>query len=431
MRVSFIFNATLLGMACMLPLLSSPRSANAAEWSAEPSVRLNRGYNDNIQLTIQPHSSVTSSLFAPKLNLGASSDIWQVAGGVEAVQNRFSGDSNLDADDRFYNLSASYLTERTTWQVAGSVSKSSFLTNQQITPETGVVQVQKVQDASSITPSWTWAMNELTQLQLAYSLQNISYVNGVEAGLYDYSARAITATLTNSLDQNHKVFFSARYSVFNLPAIAPTPISFDSFETSQRSKSSTYQAGITRTFSETARWTLSAGLRKTSIEQDGLQVIQVACPPPFDFLTCATEFRPATFFSKQSGTVFSGNFEKLFASSSFTATMSRSLDSSGTGGQVQTDSLGLSISQSFTPKLTGGLSVISYTSSTVTPNISGIDNRLYSIEPTLHWQWTQELSLDGSYRYTHIRRVAEAQPVTADAVYLTLRYQWQKMAISR
>jgi hypothetical protein len=261
-------------------------------------------------------------------------------------------------------------------------------------------------------------MNELTQLQLVYSLSNISYVNGIGIGLYDYSTRSISASLTRSLDPQNKLFFSAGYSIFNVPA------------TSLTSKSATYQAGLTRIFSETSRGTVSAGMRTTSAEQDGFQFAPrfcITCPP--DFLEIVRV--PATIHSESTDVVFNGSFEKQFENNSFSISASRSLDPSGTGGQVQNDSLGLALNRSFTSKFSGGLSINNNTVSTEFGNVSISGYRLYQIASNLSWQWTPEWNIDASYRYTHVRRVSEANPVASNAVYLALRYQWQKMAISR
>jgi hypothetical protein len=413
----------MLGVACMLPLLSNPRTVNAAEWSAQPSVRLSEGHDDNIGLTLQPHDSVRSSSFAPKLNMGASSDIWQLTAGAEAVRNRYSGADDLDTDERFFDMGMSYMSERNKWQVTATKSKGSSLSSRQISPDTGAVQSQIILDTQSISPSWTWAMNELTQLQLVYSLSNVSYVDGIRVGLYDYSTRNASVTLTNSLNLHDQVFITAGYSIFNVPKTALGQIGNEEFATTLKSKSSTYQAGITRIFSETTRGTLSAGLRKTSIEQDGFVL------EGFFFGFPITT--PATFFSKTSGAVFNGIYEKKFENNSLNISVSRSLDSSGTGAQVQYDSLSLGFSRSFTSQLAGSVSYINTKTSQDIGNFSSVDNRLYRIEPSLHWQWTPECSLDANYRYTHLRRIAEEKPVTANAVFLTLRYQWSKTAISR
>jgi hypothetical protein len=268
-------------------------------------------------------------------------------------------------------------------------------------------------------------MNELTQLQLVYSLSNVSYVNGTAIGLYDYSTRSISASLTRSLDPQDKIFISAGYSIYNVPATNPIQISSDMATTSTRSKTATYQAGITRIFSETTRGTLSAGLRNTSNEQNAILCIDI-----FGSLQCFSQFHE-TIFSKASGTVFNGSFEKQFENNSLSVSASRSLDPSGTGGQVKNDSLGLALNRSFTSKFSGGLSVNINTVSTEIGNVSIVDYRLHQAASSLSWQWTPELKIDASYRYTHVRRVSEANPVASNAVYLALSYQWQKMSISR
>jgi hypothetical protein len=418
MHRPFNFITIFLGVVGMLSLSHYPLSVNAAEWSSEPSVRLSEGYDSNARLTVSPHKSVRSLLLAPKLNLATRSDIWQLSGNAEAVHNRFSGDSDLDADERFFNISTAYLSERSIWQLSGSRSKSSVLTDRQINSTTGLAQAQRIQDSHDISPSWTWSMNELTQLQLVYSLKNVSYVNGISIGLYDYSTRSISTSLTRSLDPQNKLFISAGYSIFNVPA------------TTLNSKSATYQAGFTRIFSETSRGTVSAGLHTTSAEQNGFQFVPrfcFTCPP--DFLEFVRV--PVTIRSESTDIVFNGSFDKQFENNSLSISASRSQDPSGTGGQVQSDSLGLALNRSFTSKFSGGLSVVRNTSRTEIGNVSVTDYRFRQVASNLSWQWTPELNVDASYRYIHVRRASDANPVTSNAVYLAVKYQWQKMAISR
>ncbi len=441
MQMRLSFRTALFVVVYALLGLSVARLVNAAEWSAQPSVRLGRGYNDNVRLTIYPHPNVMSSLLAPKLDLAVTSDIWQVTGSMEAVQNRFSGDSSLNSDNLFYNLASSYRTERSIWQVVGSMSQSSILYNQQVNPETGVNQVQYVQDAYNISPSWTWQVDELSQLQLTYSLSNASYVNGMSVGLYDYSTRAATATFSKMLDPNDTAFVSAGYSIFNVPVNADVLTgavavsSSGAYLTALNSKSTTYQAGITRTFSETSQITLSAGIRNTSYEQDGYEPVLSGATESclyFFFGLRQVPCQRVAMFSKQSGTVFNVKYdEQLLENYSFHLTLNRSLDSSGTGGQVQTDSIALSLDHPFTSRLRGSFAASSYTHSVETGNISGVDTRLYYIQPSLEWQWTEKLLLDASYIRTHIRRVSDDQPAISNAVNLTLTYAWPRMEISR
>jgi hypothetical protein len=412
MRVRLNFITTLFWAVYALLILSTPRSADAAEWSVQPSVRVGQEYNDNPVLTVDPHNSVRGSMISPKLDLGMSSDIWQITGDMEAVQKRFSGNSGLNRDDQFYNLTASYQTERSTWQVAGSTSKSSTIAEEQISPDTGAVQFPVAYDTHSINPSWVWAVNELTQLQLIYSFTDVSYVNGQTVGFHDYTSRGVSAQLTKQYDPQNQIFFSAGYSIFNVPS------------TTLESKSATYQAGIIRVFSETLRGTLTAGARQTSDEQ--IVLVCTLSFGPFCFQT-ANEAR----FAKQTSSVFNGSLDKTYETTRFKITFSRAFDPSGLGGQVRTDSQEAWLSRQFTARLKGYLSAANYEYKSETGNLSGIDRHYYMFEPGLQWLWTQELSADLSYRYRHIKRADEDNPATSRSAYLTLKYAWPKMSFSR
>lgn len=407
------FNAILSGMIFALAMLPVTRTAIAAEWSVQPSARVGEEYSDNPLLTVLPHNSTHGSMLSPKLDFDISSDIWQVKGSMEAVQKRFSNNnSGLNIDDQIYNLMGSYNTERSTWQLAGSSSKSSTIAQEQVNPDTGAVDFPVVYNTHSITPSWTWAVDELTQLQLAYSFTNFSYVDGQVVGLYDYSARTLSTQITRQTSPNDQVFFSVGYSIFNVPSTA--------FE----SKATTYQAGITRQFSETLSGTLTAGTRHAADEQDVL-VCRVSLGP-FCYLTAAE-----TQIAKQTSSVFNGSLKKRYETTSLTFTLGRSFDPSGLGGQVRTDSQELSLSRNFTSRLNGYFSVANYGYRSETGNLPGIDRHYYTYAPGLKWMWTEELSADVSYRYRHIKRANEGNPATSNSVYLILRYTWPQTSISR
>src|SRR3989344_5139588 len=159
----------------VLTRLLFPTTGNAAEWSAEPSIRAGGEYNDNLRLTNQPHDTVKGTEISPKLGLSARSEIWQIGAGAELIHKRYSGDSELDRDDKLFNFSSSYKTERSQWGLGGTKSKTSILADRQIDVNPGLIQVQRNQDARSISPSWSWMMTELTQLKLSYAVSDVSY----------------------------------------------------------------------------------------------------------------------------------------------------------------------------------------------------------------------------------------------------------------
>jgi len=393
-------------------MLATPLFGNAAEWAARPSLRAGLEYNDNPQLTTQPHDSVHGYNISPKLDLSVNSEIWQVSGAMEAARIRYPGHSNLDRDDQHYNLATAYNTERSTWSLTAARSETSTIAEEQAAPNTGLVEVPVIYDSYNIGPSWTWSMTELTQLQLAYSLNDFSYVNGQSSGLHDYSTRTTSAQLSSQIDFKDLVFFAVGYSIFNVPST--------SFET----KSTNYQAGITRKFSRTMKGTLNAGVRKTSDEQ-GVVVCTLFYGP-----SCL-QMGTVTQSSDQTSSVYSANLEKEYATVHLDLSVNRSYDPSGLGTEVLTDSQTASLTKRFSTRLRGNVSAGNYNFNPQTGDVTSIKRHFYSFSTGLFWMWTRELSVDFRYQNSHVKRAAEDQPAESNAVYLTLRYQWHKMAISR
>ena len=389
-------------------ILSISQYAKAAEWAARPSFRSGLEYNDNPQLTTQPHDSVHGYTISPHLDLSVTSEIWQVLGSMEASRKRYPGNGNLDRDDQFYNLTTSYRTERSTWQLAGSRSESSTISEEQITPNTGVVSVPIKYDSHSISPSWDWAMSELTQLQLIYSLADVSYVNGQSTGLFDYSTRTISAQLTNHVDMKDQVFFSAGYSIFDVPS------------TGFESKSAIYQAGITRNFSESMHGTLSAGARKTSDDQN-IVVCTVYLGPD------CQQTGQAKQTSDHTSSVFSASLEKRYETVRLDLNASRAFNPSGSGVEVLSDSQTLILSKSFTARLRGDLTANNYNYSPQPNDVPGVKRHYYSVATGISWAWTRELNANCRYQYSHLKRDTDNEAVTSNAVYLTLGYRWPKM----
>ncbi len=405
--------------AGIILILAFQEVSEGAEWSVSPAILLATDYDDNVLLTTQPHSSVTSTTISPRLNFGISSAIWQLGGGAQLISRRFSGNDQKDIDAQSFNIASSYRTERSVWQLNAFSSKTSYLADTAISPNIGLFQEDRVSDARSLSLSWTWSMTELTQLQLAYSQSDVSYVNGQSIGLFDSRSSAVSVRLSNELNVSTQIFLLSTYSIFRVPA------------TTFEAKAASSQLGISRKFSSTLTGTFSAGLRNTLSEQEGL-VCTLLNPfypslgPPC--LQTAKE----TSFSRDSSTIFNANLTKQFETVSLTAAVSRSFDLTAIGQQVRADSASLALRRPLTPKLTANFSVSAYNTVSETDIAGGTDHRkLYQIQPSLQWQWDPEWNLDISYRYSDFQRIGESQDIASNAVYLTLAYQPTRISISR
>lgn len=404
-------------IACMFLVCAFQEMSEAAEWSVLPSIRVRSDYDDNIQLTILPHDSVTSTWVAPRLDFGIASDIWRVDGGAELAARRFPGNDELDSDSQSYRLGYSYMTERSILQLNATSSRIGYLAGPKINPDVGLFTQNINTDTKVFSPSWTWSMTELTRLELTYSKSDVSYVNGESSNLFDYGYSSLSVKLSNQFDVDTEIFMLPGYSIYRVPA------------TATESKTTSLQVGITRTFSETMNGTLAIGGRDTSGETQVL-VCKVYLGP--DCVQTAQE----TMSGRDSSRTYNANLEKQFELAHLTATAGRSFNPSGNGQQVITDFVTFNLSRPFTVKTTGYLVAEGYNNnyriSTQTDGVSAThDYRIYQIGPYLRWQMNREWNLEGGYRYTYIRRENEPTAATSNLVNLTLAYQWPKISISR
>jgi hypothetical protein len=408
--------------ACLTMVLAVPVAGMAAEWTAQPSITARHEYNDNINLSIHPHSSVRGSFLTPSLDFGVNTAVWQVSGGVSATQRRYSGQAGLDRDDNTSRLSTAYRTERNTWQLSASRSLDSLLATDLITPDTGVAQGQRQTETRSVAPSWSWMYSERTMLQVMYQLSEVSYENTLSGGLYDYDYRSTTVVLSNQVSELNRVFITGGYSSFQVPNTG-----FDSDTVN-------LQVGATRIFSSTVQGTLQAGRRNTeSFTRGGNPIFSrfstVINGEVVDVLVQTGVTQDARL--EDTGSVYSGNLERQFERALARVTVSRTLNPTGSGGQSEQDMLGLILKNPLTPRLMWSVSGNRLKTRVFEGNITNSDLTYYDFNSGLEWQWLRDWNVGLNYRYGHVKRVVESESADSNSVYLTLIYRPLKLSISR
>lgn len=420
--------------AFMVVALCAPLPTGAAEWSVEPSVRAARQYNDNVNNTLQSRSAVYITSVEPILNLGVRSDIWQINGNIDYTKNRFTPVTDLDNNNQRFALSSSYQTERSSWQLSGTSENTAFITERNLGGNIGYVQANQIRNNRSISPTWTWSMTQMMRLQLTYQMSDVSYVNGESVLLYDYRVQSTTISLLKQINSLDLVSVNAGYSYYRVP------------KTGIISRSTNIQAGLTSQFTETLKGTITAGARNTTTVIPGGVPLYNFNDPGFQQCVSFANFigvnwqdycsLPFVGYTKtqrteKTSTIYNLNLEKSFENIQFNFALSRSVEPNPTGSESITNWLSLGLEKPLAEKLTGYFTVSGYTSSTIAGNVTGVDYRVYHLEPKLRWQWTREMSVDGAYRYDHLKRNSENMPVVARSVSLSLTYNWPKMAISR
>lgn len=428
----FLLIIFLRAVFCFLFVLVVSRIAYAAEWFMQPSVKAGREYNDNITYTLQPHNAVYGTSVGAILDAGVRSDIWQVNGNVDYRKKSYSS-TNLDSNDHSFNLSSFFQTPRSVWQLNGTSAKSSLVTEQQSNVNTGLTQKNIVQDTRNISPMWTWSMTEVTRIRLAYQVSDVSYVNGEGSLLYDYRQQSTTVSILHQLNPQDLITIDTGYSYFRVP------------KTGVVSRGPSVQAGLTRQFSETLKGSIAAGARKTTTiipsetplydypDQQSLTdcVDRAFFNGQNPYIACITGFASTAQRADTTNITYNINLEKKFSGAQVNFFLTRTITPTASGAESKTNSLNLDVTKPLTQKLTASFKMYAYRTSTIGGNISSVDRQFYQFEPRLNWRWTEELSLNGSYRYSHLKRENDQRSVIANSVYLTLMYQWPRMGFSR
>lgn len=410
----------------------------AAEWTMTPSLQLGYEQNDNILMTLVPHSTVEGTTVAPKLEAGVQSDLWRVTGTALVARKNYSGEQGLDRDDQTFQLSSQYTGERNTFSIDASRIRDAVISGQLLDPDVGIVSVPKRRNTTNVNPAWTWSMTERTQIRMEYQLSEVAYVDGQSIGLYDYQSRTAAVTLTYFSSQQDQLFLMASYSTFHAPSLnvqaqVPTQnLGVISAVESVDSKTPTLRFGASHVFSETLSGTLTVGANRTDTEK----VIQPCVPTLFGydciFLAPGPYLNPSVSqLTHDTGSTYSGNLKKQFEKMSLDLSISHDLAATGAGTQVKADSISLRLERPVTSRLKGVLQADNYQARALVDTNASVNRRQYSLRPSVFWQWTRECNLNLGYAYVHLKRETETKAVQAHAVSATLTYAWPKLSVSR
>ncbi len=381
-----------------------------------PSVSLQELYNDNFLLTSGPEPAVTGTVITPGIDLSAKQDAWSLDGTAKWQNSHYSGQSGLDTNDQYLNLLSNYNTPRNTWGLTGTYAKESILTSTTAAADIGLAHTQIQRITRSIDPTWTWTMDEKTQLQVSYQYNGVTYSEGSAAGLYNYNQNVGGVTLSNQISARTQIFGVLQYSRFYVPVLQIPG-------TTETSDTSTAEIGVSHNFSSTFTGSLAAGEQYT-------RTSETQCDPFFLSLFGQCFVTPSS--SKDTGAIYSASLQKQFERSTVNLTLSRNVSPSGAGTQVLIDSGSLSDNWQISPRLLGLISANVYTFRAVGTSVTELNRNYYSPAVELRWLWTQNLKISALYQYIWEKDiVAGGLPAHSNSIYLTLNYSWPYLSVSR
>jgi hypothetical protein len=391
-------------LALALPLVLQPAAVMATEWYAEPSLAVGVWYYDNLYLTPSDHESVTGTVITPQLDLGARETHWKANAMARLRAVGYSGDTEPDREEQYYSLTGRYALPRSQFDFSGHYRIDPLRADGIIDPDLGVPLRQTDRESHSVAPSATFRLTELTRLQIGYQHTDVSYAQGTQANLFDYTDQSASLTLSSQLDPRSTVSLVAAFAKYEIPDVRRVV------------KTASYQLGIDRMLSETTRVSLAAGTRRTVTDD-----IVTQCT--VFFIVCmATEDVQIT--SRKSGNIFSLGLERTLDRTRLNLNLRRSVQPTGSATQVQADSVTLRLDHSLTPRLKLEAGASGYDYSGIGVSAFDIDRRVYQLSSSLRWRWTEDLSVAAGYTYTEQKYENRVDTATSNAVHLSLRYQW-------
>ena len=130
------------------------------------------------------------------------------------------------------------------------------------------------------------------------------------------------------------------------------------------------------------------------------------------------------------GYTFSGTVQKDFLRGNTSLSATRDVSNSISGIPLQVTRFGWNNLYRFTEILSGELR-LSYYQSEAANGVGSRDRNYYQIEPRFNWRLREFWTLSGSYRYRKQTSDATNDDAIQNAAYLTLRYDWPRIAVSR
>ncbi len=294
-------------LLCGIVLPLAAGLSQGAEWSFESSVGLQTQYNDNIQLTPNPHPTVWGMMLSPDVKFSGATETLTVTGGLNLSFNRYFDRPQLNIDNYDLSLRSSYKAERDALRLDIDSIRDSTLVTELAT--TGVVLAYAPRNWSKVSPSWSRDITEATAVNASYSYTNVNYATS-GTGLTGYKDQSAAVGIQAKLDEGKLLNLTAYYDRYETPP--------------PQTRQNTYgvQAGYDHGFSETVHGNVFVGWRLT---QTTVSSQALVCDGPIIVGICSGTVTETTAVQKQNNSGFTLNamLEKRFETDTVSGQLSQ------------------------------------------------------------------------------------------------------------
>lgn len=388
---------------------------HAAEWAIEPAVSVRTEYNDNLRLAVAHPDRVTMSALSPQLTLRKKTEVSDVSLRGLVNLNGYWDAPALNTTDYLYNLDSSFTNERSTFGLDAAYVRDSTLASE--LRETGVVTTRAQRSSQRANPQWSWRFSPLSSVGVSYAFADVSYAAARSTGLIDYRNQDISFWVSHKLGEHSDLQFGGYFSKY---ATRPA-----SYEADTRGITLSYSSA----FSERTKLTGQIGMRSTESSRQAFTQIYVPTIFPGLFQIVLV---PQRVDSKDSGPVLNIGIESQWsARTSLHARLSRELNPSGRGSLVENDRISFGATYGFSERTSFNVDAAAYRARFSDAALSASNSRYYTLETRLNSRLDEHWSVGAGYRYARLEYQNAAQAADANVIFVSARYDWPKIAVSR
>lgn len=388
---------SLVGLTALLLALAANHTT-AETWQLLPSANLQIGYDDNPQSASNEAEGSFLSTLNASLRALRSSDASDLGFGLGFTANTYLDAANLDNTSWYANSDLQYRSERHRFGLGLGFITQSTLYRQG--PPSRLNQVNQQQQTLTVSPSWGFQVSERSTLDLAVSLQDVTFEDeglvvsedGIPVSVTNYRSGSVNLGIGHTLTERLALTGTLGYSRY-----VPQGIS-------NESENFQLMAGASYQLSEISGVAAQAGVRFTEQTVEG----------PLDGRTLTQESSAPSFNLSY--------FKRFEAGGGFGLAASRTISPTGEGDVV--DNTGLSASLSLQPRPKWQIGVTASANRSRSPSGETVrgDETSYSIGPSLSYRITEVWGLSLGYLFSYQDLSDTGGDAVSNAVYLNLSW---------
>lgn len=390
--------------AVLLISLGVQAGASAAEWRIEPLLRIAGEVDDNADLSFLTveERELTGYVAEARARFSYKSPLTDFEATPRLLSRNY-GDPDFDSNDRFLKFDYRRKFKYSTLRIRGNYGKERARTGERADvadldtddpdaiPEddSGRVFVRGMRQRLNLAPQYTHRLSDVSSLGFSVGYTETKYEDGLAPLLNDYSDMRSSLTYRRDWSSRNTAVFSGTYR------------SYDSECSSCDDAVVGYgiRAGIENRLSETTTFEAIVGAENTELEAGTSTVSPV-------------------------GSI--GIFRQL-ETIRLLAQYQRVISGGGGGSLLARDIINLNFRRELNEKISAGLGVRAYATTTLEEGQVNIDERDYiQLRALFVWTMTQHFSMEVDYRYTVLDR--EIVGESANSNNIMLWFSWHPTA---